>query len=114
MSQILQIATGIIELCDQKDISINKLAALSDMTQSTLADIVKGKNVSPKVSTIEKICKGLDISLADFFTYESDLTTTHYSENELDNLPEHIRKEIDLVKEFVLYKHGIKKLDPKK
>ncbi|MBU2703781.1 transcriptional regulator with XRE-family HTH domain [Sporomusaceae bacterium BoRhaA] len=110
----MKIADRILQLCDQKDISVNKLAALSDMTQSTLADIVKGKNVSPKVSTIEKICKGLDISLADFFTYESDLTTAHHNENELDNLPENIRKEIELAKEFVLYKHGIKKLDPKK
>lgn len=96
-------------MCDQKGISINKLAALSDMTQSTLADIVKGKNVSPKVSTIEKICKGLEISLADFFTYESDSITANSDGNKIDNVPEHIRKEIDMAKEFVLYKHGIKK-----
>lgn len=106
---LLKIADRIVQLCDQKGISINKLAALSDMTQSTLADIIKGKNVSPKVSTIEKICKGLDISLPDFFTYETDLRTATHDDNEMDNLPEHIRKEIDMAKEFILYKHGIKK-----
>lgn len=105
---LLKIADRIVQLCDQKGISINKLAALSDMTQSTLADIIKGKNVSPKVSTIEKICKGLDISLPDFFTYETDLRTGT-DDIEMDNLPEHIKKEIDMAKEFILYKHGIKK-----
>lgn len=106
---MLKIADRIVQLCDQKGISINKLAALSDMTQSTLADIIKGKNVSPKVSTIEKICKGLDISLPDFFTYESDPITATRNNNEINNLPEHVRKEIDMAIEFILYKHGIKK-----
>ena len=80
---MLKIADRILQLCYQRGISVNKLAALSDMTQSTLADIVKGKNVSPKVSTIEKICKGLGISLADFFTYESDSIKTNYNESEM-------------------------------
>lgn len=37
------------------------------MTQSTLNNIVSGRNNSTTVSTIKKLCDGLDISLRAFF-----------------------------------------------
>ncbi len=65
----------IIELCNEHKITINKLAFLSGVTQSTLNNIVSGRNNSTTVSTIKKICDGLNISILDFFTSElfSDL-----------------------------------------
>lgn len=57
----------ILNLCEEQHITINKLAILSGITQSTLNNIVSGRNQSTTVSTIQKICDGLDISIVDFF-----------------------------------------------
>jgi transcriptional regulator with XRE-family HTH domain len=102
-----KIAARIIELCKEKGLTINKLADLSGLTQSTLDSIVNGKSRNPQIVTIYKICEGLNISLADFFT-DNETSITTCTENELDNLPEPIKKEIALIKDYVLHKHGIK------
>lgn len=60
----------ILELCREKDISINKLCTMSGVTQSTVNNIVSGRNNSAIVSTIKKLCDGLDISIEDFFHSE--------------------------------------------
>lgn len=60
----------IIYLCEQKNITINKLATLCGITQSTLSNIISLRNNSTTVSTIKKICDGLEITLADFFDSE--------------------------------------------
>lgn len=57
----------ILELCAQRKISVDRLATISGVTQSTLNNIVSGRNHSATVSTIKKLCDGLDISLRDFF-----------------------------------------------
>lgn len=57
----------ILALCAQRQISVNRLATLSGVTQSTLNNIVSGRNHSATVSTIKKLCDGLDISLREFF-----------------------------------------------
>lgn len=57
----------ILALCDERSITVNKLAIMSGMTQSTLNNIVNQRNRSTTVSTIQKICDGLDISIKDFF-----------------------------------------------
>ena len=54
-------------LCAERGITINQLATLSGITQSTLNNIVSGRNNSATVATIQKICNGLNISLLDFF-----------------------------------------------
>ncbi|MCR2043549.1 helix-turn-helix domain-containing protein [Anaerosalibacter massiliensis] len=60
-------AKRILNLCETQDISINKLASLSQVTQSTINSIVSGESKNPKLKTILKICYGLNISLKDFF-----------------------------------------------
>lgn len=57
----------ILELCKEKGITVNKLATISGITQSTLNNIVGGRNNSTTVSTIQKICDGLGITIDDFF-----------------------------------------------
>ena len=53
----------IIELCRERDISINKLCNMSGVTQS----IVSGRNNSATISTIKKLCDGLGITIQKFF-----------------------------------------------
>lgn len=60
----------IIQLCQERDISINKLSSISGVTQSTVNNIVSGRNNSATVSTIKKLCDGLDITIDEFFHSE--------------------------------------------
>ena len=57
----------IMELCAQQGITVNRLATRSGVTQSTVNNIVSGRNHSATVATIKKLCDGLDITLRDFF-----------------------------------------------
>ena len=60
----------IIQLCQERDISINKLSSISGVTQSTVNNIVSGRNNSATVSTIKKLCDGLGITIDQFFHSE--------------------------------------------
>ena len=60
----------IIQLCQERNISINKLSSMSGVTQSTVNNIVSGRNNSTTVSTIKKLCDGLGITITDFFHSE--------------------------------------------
>ena len=59
------------ELCREKGITVNKLSTICGITQSTLNNIVSGRNNRTTISTIKKICDGLDMSIQEFFN--SDL-----------------------------------------
>lgn len=61
----------IIELCKDNNLTVNKLSTVSGITQSTLNNITSGRNNSTTISTIKKICDGLEIEITDFFN--SDL-----------------------------------------
>lgn len=64
------ISTRIINICKEKNISINKLANISFLTQSTLQSIVSGDSGNLKLLTIYRVCYGLEISLEEFFSDE--------------------------------------------
>lgn len=57
----------ILELCEERKITINKLATISGVTQSTINNIVCGRNNSTTISTIKKLCDGLEITINEFF-----------------------------------------------
>ena len=58
----------ILQLCQERDISVNKLSTISGVTQSTVNNIISGRNNSATVSTIKKLCDGLGITLGQFFS----------------------------------------------
>ena len=58
----------ILDLCRERDLTINKLSSMSGVTQSTVNNIVSGRNNSATISTIKKLCDGLDITLGAFFS----------------------------------------------
>lgn len=60
----------ILELCDKYDISVNKLSNISGVTQSTVNNIVSGRNNSATISTVKKLCDGLGITIEEFFSSE--------------------------------------------
>jgi transcriptional regulator with XRE-family HTH domain len=58
----------ILHLCKQNNITLNKLSTICGITQSTLNNIISGRNATTTVSTIKKICDGLEITILDFFS----------------------------------------------
>ena len=69
----------IINLCKDRNITINKLSILCGVTQSTFNSILNRENNTITLSTIKKICDGLDITIKEFFDSE-----------EFDNLEQEI------------------------
>lgn len=61
------VANRILDLCHQKNITVNKLSTLSGVTQSTVNDIVNHKAKNIGIVTIKKLCDGLDITIIEFF-----------------------------------------------
>ena len=57
----------LFELCNERQITINKLSTISGVTQSTVSDIVNGTTASARMDTIKKLCDGLEISVRQFF-----------------------------------------------
>lgn len=65
------ISKKILCIIKERDITINKLATISCLTQSTQSTVdslVNGKSKNPKLLTIIRICDGLGITLKDFFS----------------------------------------------
>ncbi len=52
----------------ERGITVNRLATISGATQSTLNNIVSGRNHSVTVSTIQKLYDGLDMTASEFFS----------------------------------------------
>lgn len=61
----------VIELCDQHNLTLHGLCRVCGVTQSTLNNLTRGRNNSLTVSTVKKICDGLEMELPEFF--DSDL-----------------------------------------
>lgn len=64
------VANRLLELCEQKNLSVNALARISAVPPSTLKNIINGGSQNAGIVTIKKLCDGLDISLFDFFDTE--------------------------------------------
>ena len=68
MDTITAVRNRILQLCGEREISINKLATLSALPPSSVKNILYGKSHNPKLITIKMICDGLDITLGEFFS----------------------------------------------
>lgn len=65
------VAQRIIELCEERNITVNGLANISAVPPSTVKNIIYGVSKNPGVVTLKMLCDGLEITLEDFFN--SDL-----------------------------------------
>ena len=57
------------DLCSQRNITINKLATLSGITQSTVDNLMKGKTKNPKLKTLHKLAIGLDMTVSELLDF---------------------------------------------
>lgn len=60
------------QLCEKKHISRYRLAQKSGIAQSSISTLLNRKSV-PTIQTLEKICEGLDMTLAQFFAGDDKL-----------------------------------------
>lgn len=67
MDTYFAVKNRILQLCEQNNMSIHKLAIKSAVSPSTIKNILYGKSVNPGIVTIKMLCDGLNISLTDFF-----------------------------------------------
>ena len=73
------ITKRILNLCDERNITPNKLWTIAVVEPSTITSIFYGKSKNPGIVTLKAICDGLDITLYDFFN--DDL----FKNNDLDD-----------------------------
>ena len=60
----------ILQLCGERNLTINRLATICALPPSSIKNILYGKSMNPKLLTIKLICDGLDITLSEFFNTE--------------------------------------------
>lgn len=56
------------ELCRELAMALNELATLSGVTPSSVYSMINPNRRELRISLIKKLCDGLDITLAEFFT----------------------------------------------
>ena len=56
-------------LCKERNITVNKLATLSGITQSTVENIMSGKTKNPKLKTLHKLAIGLNMSVSELLDF---------------------------------------------
>ncbi|MBO5354863.1 MAG: helix-turn-helix transcriptional regulator [Clostridia bacterium] len=61
------VAIRILQLCDEKQITVNALANIAGLPPSTIYSMLNEKSQNPGVVSIKKICDGLDITIREFF-----------------------------------------------
>ena len=63
------ILNRIYRLCEERRITINKLADMSGLRQSTINNLVRGTSINPKIRTLHKIATAFNMTLAEFLDY---------------------------------------------
>ena len=57
-------------LCQRRGLSINKLAEMSDIGQSTIDNLMNGHTLNPGVRTLHKIALAFSMTLAEFLDFK--------------------------------------------
>ncbi|WP_050696653.1 helix-turn-helix domain-containing protein [Anaeromassilibacillus senegalensis] len=63
------IQNRILFLCEKRKISINKLASMSGLTQSTLDSVVRGVTKNPTLRTLHKVATGFSMTVSEFLDF---------------------------------------------
>lgn len=67
MNTYMAVKNRLMLLCEEKRMTINKLASESGVAPSTVKNILYGKSQNPGIVTIKILCDGMGISLSDLF-----------------------------------------------
>ena len=62
-------ALRIKQLCAKQGITINRLATISGLKQSTVDNIIRGTSKNPKARTLHKIAVAFNMTLSEFLNF---------------------------------------------
>ena len=68
MNTYTAIKIRLLKLCDDKGMSVHKLAIESAVPPSTIKNILYGKSWNPVIVTLKMLCDGLGVTLTEFFS----------------------------------------------
>lgn len=69
-----------LQICKDRNIKPNELANISGVTPSTVYSMIDERRKDISITTIKKLCDGLEITLGEFF-----------STSEFDNLEQEVK-----------------------
>ncbi|WP_214879353.1 MULTISPECIES: helix-turn-helix transcriptional regulator [unclassified Exiguobacterium] len=55
------------ELADERNMTIHQVIQKGGLNQATISELMSGRTKHPKVSTIQKFCDGLNVTISHFF-----------------------------------------------
>ncbi len=58
-------------LCQKRGISLNRLAVMSGVSQSTLDNIMRFQTKNPRVQTLHRIALAFNMTLAEFLDFKA-------------------------------------------
>ncbi len=70
MDMYTAVKNRILQLCDEKGMSIYRLALEAGVSPSTIKSILYGKSKNPGIVTLKVLCDGLGIDIVEFFNTE--------------------------------------------
>ena len=97
------------DLCNAYSWTYYRLAKESDITYSTLSAMLN-KGTIPSIPTLEKICKGFNISLSQFFAEDESVALMTFPQKEYlarwETLTQENRMCVDKFIDFLKAKHS--------
>lgn len=63
------IVNRITALCRSRGISVNRLAEMSGVSESTLDNLVNRKTFNPKIKTLHKVAIAFNMTIAEFLDF---------------------------------------------
>lgn len=68
----MNISESMKRLLEKEEMSLKKIAEKTNVSESSLSEIKKGKRPNPGIETIVKICEGMKISIDEFIYGEKE------------------------------------------
>lgn len=63
------ISHRLLQICEERNITVNQLSTLSGISHTTIHDLVTGKSKNVKLKTLHKIAVGLDMTLSQLLDF---------------------------------------------
>ena len=67
METYIAVRDRLLELCEERKMSIHRLAMESAVAPSTIKNILYGKSQNPGIVTLKMLCDGFGITIVEFF-----------------------------------------------
>ena len=63
------ISHRLLQICEERHITVNQLSTLSGISHTTIHDLVTGKSRNVKLKTLHKIAVGLDMTISQLLDF---------------------------------------------